>query len=169
MFGWDTGELRRVNRAPVALVTVVDASSERLFSLTFAESPIRIGRYRSSHLQLRHPEIARCHGEICFQAGWACFRNHAWSKRSSIDQWRLARGEAVWLAEDSVIELGPFRIDVSLCKPRMRDAERARKVTPLVLPGLPAPPPPGQGTGWRSMRSSWSKAELVMGPRSATG
>jgi len=148
MFGWDTGDTgRATNRAPVALVTVVDAGSERLFSRTFAVSPIRIGSHRASDLQLRHPAIARCHGEICFEAGWVCFRNRAWSKRTLVDQWRLARGEAVWLAAESVIALGPFRIDVSLCKPKpaMRDAERSRKVTPLVLPGLPAAAGVAQG------------------------
>jgi predicted component of type VI protein secretion system len=149
MFGSDPGRLGTTTRPLVALVTIVDTDSERMFSRTFAASPIRIGSHRTSDLHLRHPQVARCHGEISFEPGCACFLNRAWSKRTSVDDWRLARGEAVWLTEWSVIALGPFRIDVSLCKPRLRDAERSRKVTPLVLPcvsiaaldAAAAPPP----------------------------
>ena len=161
-------------RPIVALVTIVDTSSDRMFSRTFAASPIRIGSHRGSDLHLRHPQVARRHGEISFQSGSACFRNRAWSKRTCVDQWRLARGEGVWLAEQSVIALGPFRIDVSFCRPRLRDGERSRKVTPLVLPRVPdaggeRDQGSGQGTGWRSTRSSSSNDEWVMGPRSGTG
>jgi predicted component of type VI protein secretion system len=163
----------------VALVTILDTSSERMFSRTFAASPIRIGSRRGSDLHLRHPQVAGRHGEISFQPGCACFLNRAWSKRTCVDQWRLAHGEAVWLAEQSVIALGPFRIDVSLCKPRLRDAERSRKVTPLILPRLSVADlvadsyagvqVSDQGTGCVSIRSSSSKEEWVRGPRSSTG
>ena len=137
MFGSDRGRLGTTTKPLVALVTIVDTGSERMFSRTFAASPIRIGSHRASDLHLRHPQVARYHGEIFFEPGSACFLNRAWSKQTSVDEWRLARGEAVWLTEWSVIALGPFRIDLSLCKPRLRDAERSRKVTPLVLPRLP--------------------------------
>jgi pSer/pThr/pTyr-binding forkhead associated (FHA) protein len=136
MFGIELGGTGRTTKPLVALVTIVDSGSDRLFSRTFAESPIRIGSHPRSDLQLRHPQVARCHGEISFQPGRACFVNRAWSKQTYVDRWRLAHGEAVWLAEQSVIALGPFRIDVSLCKPRLRDDERSRKATPLVLPCL---------------------------------
>ncbi|HET6151024.1 MAG TPA: FHA domain-containing protein [Polyangia bacterium] len=174
MFGNVLREPGAATRSLVALVTIVDTTSDRMFSRIFAESPIRIGSHRASDLHLHHPEVARCHGEISFQLGSACFRNRAWSKQTCVDEWRLARGEGVWLAERAVIALGPFRIDVSFCKPRLRDAERSRKVTPLVLPRLPdigADPDQdrGQGTGWRSTRSSSSNDEWVMGSRSGTG
>ena len=183
MFGSGRSGVGATTRPLVALITIVDTTSDRMFSRTFAASPIRIGSHRASDLHLRHPQVARCHGEISFRPGSACFRNRAWAKHTSVDQWRLARGEAVWLAEHSVIALGPFRIDVSLCKPRLRDAERSRKVTPLVLPSalagclrlarVPADrephQPSDQGTGWRSVRSSSSNDEWVMGPRSGTG
>jgi predicted component of type VI protein secretion system len=123
-------------RPLVVLVTVVDTDAGRMFSRTFAGSPIRIGSHRSNDLRLRHREVARCHGEIGFEAGSVWLRNRAWTRRTLVDEAPLARGEAVTVTDQSVIVIGPFRIDVSLCKPRLREAERSRRTTPLVLPSF---------------------------------
>jgi hypothetical protein len=130
-FPWPNASGRR---PVVVLVTIVDTNVDRMFTRTFAGSPIRIGSHRSTDLRLRHPEIARCHGEIGFEPGSLWFRNRAWTKRTFVDEASLTRGEAVTLTDQSVISIGPFRIDVSLCKLRFREAERSRRTTPLVLP-----------------------------------
>ena len=119
----------------LALITVVDGALQRMFTRTFDVSPVRIGSHRTCDLRLPHPRVARWHGEISFEPDCVFFRNHAWTKPTSVDDRPLARGEAVTLSEESVIAMGCFRIDVCLRRARIRDHERARKVTPLfVLP-----------------------------------
>jgi hypothetical protein len=119
----------------VALVTVVDVAVQRMFTRTFDVSPVRIGSHATCDLRLAGAHVARYHGEIYFEPAGVClfFRNHAWTKATFVDDRRLARGEAVTLTEQSVIAVGRFRIDVSMCRARTRDRERARKVTPLFV------------------------------------
>jgi predicted component of type VI protein secretion system len=125
----------RPGRPRVALVTVVDTVSDRVFRETFVAGPVRIGGHRANDLRLSHSRVARWHGEIDFEADQVSFRHRAWTRRSSVDGRALARGEAVRLTEQSVIAIGPFRLDVSLCAPRVqRTGARARKLTPLVAP-----------------------------------
>jgi hypothetical protein len=122
-------------RPLVALVTIVDVAVQRMSTRTFDSSPVRIGRHPTCELRLADTQVARYHGEICFEPDGVClfFRNHAWTKATFVDDRRLARGEAVTLTEQSVIAVGRFRIDVSMCRARTRDHERARKVTPLFV------------------------------------
>jgi hypothetical protein len=122
-------------RPLVALVTIVDVAIQRMFTRTCDISPVRIGRHPTCELRLADSQVARYHGEICFEPDGVClfFRNHAWTKATFVDDRRLARGEAVTLTEQSVIAVGRFRIDVSMCRARTRDRERARKVTPLFV------------------------------------
>ncbi len=123
--------IRLAARPVVARVTIVDTNVERMFTYRFALSPIRLGRHRASDLRLRHAQVARWHGEIGFAPDLVFFRNRAWTKPTWVDGRRLARGEAVTLSEHSVIAVGCFEIDVHLCRPAMRERERARKVAPL--------------------------------------
>jgi hypothetical protein len=147
-----------------ALVGIVNTEASRAFTEAFVESPIRIGRSRTNSLCLEHPTIARSHGEISFGPSHVLFRNHAWTKASCVDGIRIKRGQALELNADSVITLGPFRIQVLRRTPWARRDDDTDKVTPLALAPMCA---------WNASRSLDDMANpylaIETGPRRPSG
>jgi pSer/pThr/pTyr-binding forkhead associated (FHA) protein len=81
----------------------------------YTESPVSIGRGPNNILRLDHPSVACRHGAFQFTSARASYIDYGQQGDTIIGGQSVAAQTPISLREDTLIEIGIFRICVDLC------------------------------------------------------
>ena len=130
-------------------VTVKDPTSTSHRTLTFAKSPVRIGRNQLNDIALDDPFVSEWHGLIHFGAETVDYYDLGSTNGTVLDGKRLAKNVPAPLTDKSRIHLG--RIEVTIVNRRQQHETGPRKTmswgrAESADPAAPPPrrPPPAQ-------------------------
>ena len=145
-------------------VTVKDPTATSHRTLTFAKSPVRIGRNQLNDIALDDPFVSEWHGLIHFGADTVDYYDLGSTNGTVLDGKRLAKNVPAPLTDRSRIHLG--RIEVTVVNRRQQHETGPRKTIswgradaadPFAPPPPRVAPPPGSPPGLRRSRARPSR------------
>jgi predicted component of type VI protein secretion system len=122
-------------------VTVKDPTSTSQRTLTFAKSPVRIGRNQLNDIALDDPFVSEWHGLIHFGAETVDYYDLGSTNGTVLDGKRLAKNVPAPLTDRSRIHLG--RIEVTVVNRRQQHETGPRKTMAWGRAEAATPPPAG--------------------------
>jgi predicted component of type VI protein secretion system len=152
--------MRAVALRTVLEVKITEATKGAVRTVTFSESPVRIGRNQLNDISLDDPFVSEWHGIIRFDDAGVAYFDLGSTNGSALGGKRLPKNVAVAIPDGALVSLG--RIDISIAARRDDVGGPARTIMGL------APVPAGAGSAPPDASHAFPRASVARTPPPVT-